>query len=482
MGAEGASPDAWPDAATQSSPPIRTVGHCDAAGAVGVRRFSMVHFNDLQARYGEMIAGKSRYAYIAGYLRAQKAENPATLVLDAGDDYEKGSVAEVRSLGETTRQMIQALPIDVRTIGNHDFAYGESALLRDVTMSAHPVLAANLRRGEGDGAPFLPFVRIDVGCVKVGIVGLTTRGYGADDEQDHDPYYGIWNQDDSYLSFLYEQHRLHRDEVDVLIALTHIGQTLDTDLAKSHWGYDFVIGGHSEDMLGDLEASRQKDKTHAYVMQMGHFGRYLGRADVAVYPDGRVTLERYNVVTVDQSLPVADDVHELAVRLEKQAAPDAHLPIATVKDDLGSGKDMVDLVMRAAADRWGADGLVLGTDVFFDGLRAGPLTLQRLYDSVMIQREPAGTTGYSSLYIASLTGAEVAALRSSTHGSFVVDAPDDLAPGKSYRIAIEKRAMTYPGLAFSSPPAKIGPGHFAGEILDVLEAYARARSAKGLTL
>ena len=41
--------------------------------------------------------------------------------------------------------MVQALPIDVRTIGNHDFAYGEVAVLRDVRLSQHPVLAANVR-------------------------------------------------------------------------------------------------------------------------------------------------------------------------------------------------------------------------------------------------------------------------------------------------------------------------------------------------
>ena len=34
-----------------------------------------------------------------------------------------------RLLGEATRQLVQALPIDVRTIGNHDFAYGEVAVL-----------------------------------------------------------------------------------------------------------------------------------------------------------------------------------------------------------------------------------------------------------------------------------------------------------------------------------------------------------------
>src|ERR1700722_13365903 len=145
--------------------PVRTLGTCETTQ--DIVPFTIAHFNDLQARYGDLVAGHSRYAYIAGYLSALKRENPNTIVVEAGDDYEKGSIAELRSMGETTRQMVQALPIDVRTIGNHDFAYGAAALERDVTSSSHPVLAANIHRiGATETSPFLPFVRVDVGCVK----------------------------------------------------------------------------------------------------------------------------------------------------------------------------------------------------------------------------------------------------------------------------------------------------------------------------
>jgi 2',3'-cyclic-nucleotide 2'-phosphodiesterase (5'-nucleotidase family) len=276
-----------------------------------------------------------------------------------------------------------------------------------------------------------------------------------------------------------------RAEVDVMIGLTHIGKMYDFGLAAAHSGYDLIVGGHSEDVLADLEAQREKDHAHGYVMQVGHFARILGRADIAVHPDGNVILEHYELVQVDESLPVADDVDELAKRLELSAAPDAHVEVATLAEPIDSGAGMVNLVARAAQDRWGTDALILGSDVFFDGLPQGPVTLQRIYDSVYVQREPSGTTGYSSLYIVSMTGAELAPLKSASRGAFYVIAPDDLSPEKTYKVAIEKRAMTFPALAFSSPPDKIGAdgkGRFAGEIIDVLESYAHARTAKGLPL
>ena len=462
---------------------IRRIGKCETPGAT--QRFTLAHFNDLQARYSEQLAGKSRYAYLAGYLRALKQENPNTLVLDAGDDYEKGSLADLRSNGEVTRQMIQALPIDARTIGNHDFAYGEGAVMRDVLSSAHPVLAANVHRGEDDG-PFAPYVRFDVGCVRVGVIGLTTNGYGADDNQTSDPYLGVFHHDPSYFRQLDVQIRKHRAEVDVMIALTHIGVYFDTDLAKAHSGIDLFVGAHSEDLLGDLEGARRKEKMHAYVMQVGHYARYVGRADVVVGPNRWVSLEKYSVVPIDEKMPIANDVAELAARLEREAVPDIQATIGNVRSAIDPQRGMVDLVHRAAIDRWGIDALVLGTDIFFDGLPVGPVTLQRLYDSVYVQKEPAGTTGFTSLYVMSVTGEDLKAMKSRVRAPWLVYVPDNVQPSKTYKLAIEKRAMMFPAPVFPPPPKSLPPSNggarFAGEIIDVLEAYARARTAKGLML
>ena len=472
-------------AAPPAPPPgIRQIGRCDNPS--GPQRFTIAHFNDLQARYSDRIAGKSRYAYLAGYLRQVKQDTPNTLVLDAGDDYEKGSLADLRSNGEVTRQIVQALPIDARTIGNHDFAYGESAVLRDVALSGHPVLAANVRRGENKG-PFVPYVRIDVGCVKVGIVGLTTQGYGGNDEQTKEPFFGVLHHDDRYYQLLDEQIRAHRREVDVMIALTHLGQYFDSDLAKAHAGIDFFVGGHSEDLLSDLDGTRRKDKTHAYVMQVGRNAKYVGRADVVVHPSALgppkgIALERYTITTIDEKLPAAADVADLVTRLEREAVPDLLATIANVASAVDA-KAMGELVRRAVVDRWGADALVLGSDVFFDGLPAGPLSLQRLYDTVFVQKEPAGTTGFTSLYAVMLSGEDLKTLKQRARPPYVVYLPDAMQATKSYKVLVEKRALGFPSLAFNAAPkAWPASGRFAGELIDALEAYARARAAKGQSL
>ena len=469
----------------------RTIGRCDdAQKALGKARFTLAHFNDLQARYADRLAGRSRYAYIAGWLRQLKNDVPETLVLDAGDDYEKGAVAELRSKGESTRQMVQALPIDVRAIGNHDFAYGEEAVLRDVRLSAHPVLAANVRHdGMADAdQPFRSFVRVDVGCVRVGVIGLVTQNYDADDQPTNRPFAGVFVQSTHYAEILEREIQEHRGEVDVLIALTHLGYWEDSVLATSKRarGLDLLVGGHTEDLLKTPRLAMRRDGSRSWIMQAGHFGRTIGRADVVVDLQKKsASIERYRIIDVDASLPAAEDVAELADRLEGEAAPDAHRTIATTRAEVRPGREMIDLVRRAAAAEWGADALLIGRDAFWGGLPKGDVTLQRLYDSVLAQRQPAGSPGFTSMWLVDVSGADLAALRGAMRSPLhELHLPRTIDPRRTYKLAIEKRALTMPKLAFGSEAAraKLAEATYGGELIDVLEAYARSQTGKAATI
>jgi 2',3'-cyclic-nucleotide 2'-phosphodiesterase (5'-nucleotidase family) len=458
-------------------------GRCDADADTA--RFTLAHLNDLQARYSDLVAGRSRYAYVAGYLRELKAQVPETLVLDAGDDYEKGSLAELRTMGEATRQMIQALPIDVRTIGNHDFAYGHATVLRDVARSQHPVLGTNLATALPADDPFAKFARVDVGCVRVGVVGLVTQNYGSDDEQIPDAFDGVFRQDARYARVLADAVRAHRGEVDVLIALDHLGYFQDVELARSVAGIDVYVGGHSEDAVTRPQPIQRPDGGRAYVLQAGHYAEVVGRGDFVWDRRTRsLTLERHELVRVDAALPYSVEVAELARKVERDAVEDLHRPVGFARAEILRGRPMTDLVWRAVQERWGADALVVGLDQAWTGLPAGPVTLQRLYDAVPVQRQPAGTSGFSSLEIVEVDAAELGRLASALRAGprFVGYFPERLQSTRTYRLAIEKRAVEHPELAFMGGERAPRRGRYAGELIDVLEAYARARTAKKLAL
>lgn len=450
-------------------------GVCDPSAP---KKITLIHLNDLQARYTELVDGKSRYAYIAGYLKSQILQDPNTLVLDAGDDYEKGALAELRSMGEATRRMIQVLPIDVRTIGNHDFSYGREAVLKDANESQHPVLAANITTRDIEN-PFLPYTSFQVGCVKVGVVGVVTGNYGADDEPTKEPFDGVFVHSAKYSDAISRQVKAHRNEVDVMIALNHIGLYADQMIAAKVPGVDIVIGAHTEDLLKEPQKIVRSDGSRAWVMQAGHYGKTIGQAEITVTEKKGISLDRYRIVSVDGSLPSDDAVDAYIKKVTDEFSPDTHRTIGQVEKEIGKGAPLVDFAWRAVKDVYGVDGLIIGYDVFWTPLAAGDLTLQRLYDVVPVQREPAGTSGFSSLGLIQLKGDALLSLRSRLKVErYAMMMPANVESSRIYTIAIEKRAHFAPSYAFFGGAA-FPQAADMGELIDPLEAYVRKRTALG---
>ena len=121
--------------------PKRIGPECNPDAAT--QKLSFVHVGDLHARYGN--ASSDRFPKLRRYYQSVLAENPYTLFTDAGDDYEKGSIAEVLSRGRDTRLATFDMGFDVRTLGNHDFAWGETETLRFSHDPKAVVLASNTR-------------------------------------------------------------------------------------------------------------------------------------------------------------------------------------------------------------------------------------------------------------------------------------------------------------------------------------------------
>src|SRR5262249_4316080 len=155
--------------------------------------------------------------------------------------------------------------------------------------------------------------RFDVGCVKVGVVGLVTQGYGADDQPSDAPFDGVFDQDTAYEKILAREVAAHRDEVDVMIALTHLGVGVDMQLAARVPGVDVVTGGHSEDLLKHPGWVARADGLHGWVLQAGHYGETLGTGEITVdFESHAIAFASYKIVEVDASLPYAGDVGDLA--------------------------------------------------------------------------------------------------------------------------------------------------------------------------
>jgi sulfur-oxidizing protein SoxB len=302
--------------------------------------------------------------------------------------------------------------------------------------------------------------------------------------------YGTFEVDARVVRVAGDVVKQHRGEVDVMIALTHLGKGADTYLAREVGGIDVVVGGHTEDAIHKPLRVTRADGSSAFVLQAGHYGEWVGRADFVVgLREPKVDIDRYRLLPVDGGAPVDEAVEKLVTEVEASTVPDLLEPIAEVREERDA-RELVTLLAHAAASELEADAVLVGKDAFWGKLPAGPITLQQLYDRVLTQKQPPGTAGFTSLWLVDVSGDQLARIeRSVARGSrYVVESAGAPASKRTMRLAVEKRILEHPKLAtrpavrFPAAGEGSGGARFGGELIDVLERYARAQTAKGAPL
>ncbi len=117
--------------------------------------------------------------WFAGYVNAIRDEakkaGDEVIMLDAGDQFQ-GSLISNQFQGRSVVDVYNAIGMTAAAIGNHEFDFGIPALKENMKRAHYPMLAANIfltgTRNRPDWAK--PSVLVDVGGIRVGIIGLAT--------------------------------------------------------------------------------------------------------------------------------------------------------------------------------------------------------------------------------------------------------------------------------------------------------------------
>lgn len=230
---------------------------------------TLLHTNDFHNHLSPAQAAMIRGEKAA---RAARAEN--VLLLDAGDAVSAGNVG-VRPGGEPILTLMSDTGYDAMTLGNREFHVADALLRHKVGDAKFPILCANLRWREDRGGdlPVVPsFVRTLPEGMRVGVFGLTvpmvTRRMAA-------RLVSAFVFEDTVAEAARQIERLRAD-VDVLIALTHIGLREDERLARACPQLDLIIGGHSHNKLFEPLIVGGVP-----IVQAGWFGHFLGVTELA---------------------------------------------------------------------------------------------------------------------------------------------------------------------------------------------------------
>lgn len=456
----------------------------DASAAT--QKISFVHVSDIHANYNPVRGGSSPVARLRGYCEQVRRENPYTIFTNAGDDYEKGSLAEEVSRGSVTREVVQAMRYDVRTIGNHDFSWGFDELLAFSHDPSAVVLASNTKITSdysGGQAAKLPgwtdYAVLQVGQVKIGFFGLVSKPWNEKDEQyDGEFYPGMpgLRSDFDYVKITRELIAKHRGEVDLLVLVSHLGIDEDTRLAKETQGIDVILGGHSHTVM--KEPLRVKDTA---IVHVGAKAENVGRFDLEY--DLRKKCIRHGEFSLIPNREGETPVDEATDREVKKIL---HAYQGALYDGFThlyadqSKKDMALLAARAAVETLAVDAAFVGLNTARKKWRRGRLTRQDVFDAFTVEREPAGTPGVTSLYRLKITGAELARVKAAMRES-AYWGPAAPRPEAMYTIALQKAPALHQREYFGRRIGLFEPEP-AMELWDVLVRFGSERRADRLAL
>lgn len=207
----------------------------------------ILHTND---QHGRVLEGKydgMGFAKLKTQIDVLKAENPNTLVLDAGDTVHGQTIATLDK-GESVIRFMNLMGYDFMTMGNHDFNYGYERGMELAKMADFKVLAANVYKE--DKRLFEAYGIKEVGGVKVGVFGLATPETLYKTHPDN--VKGLTFKDP--VAEAKEMVSELKGKVDVIICLAHIG--LDEEsavtskmIAEKNPEIDVIIDGHSHTEL-----------------------------------------------------------------------------------------------------------------------------------------------------------------------------------------------------------------------------------------
>lgn len=236
---------------------------------------TILHTNDL---HGQVVPQSDPgLAKISTMIRGIRSEMPNVLLFDGGDAIQ-GTYEDYLTGGMATISAMNAAGYTVMAAGNHEFDFGLPVTSAVVKAATFPVLAANIKDratgGSWNGIP--PYAIVTISGVKIGVIGLVTTELV---ELEWPPSIAAIRVDDPIATAKTLVPEL-RKKVDVVVVLSHLGYTIDTALASSVGGIDFIVGGHSHTVLDKWEWVRD-----TLITQAGAYSRYLGRIDFIVDVD-----------------------------------------------------------------------------------------------------------------------------------------------------------------------------------------------------
>ena len=284
---------------------------------------TILHINDFHSRFqpitgsnsdcnaeddaaGECFGGIARLKTAIDQRRAaHQGEN--VVLLSAGDNFQ-GSLFYTQYKSEAVTTFFNEMAFDVVATGNHEFDDGPEELARLLDLADYPIIGGNF---DVSNEPALDgkingVIVLNVDGERVAVIGATTIDT-PDIASPGDTV--VFQSVNDYVRGAVSA--LEEAGINKIIVLSHIGYTVDQDLASNVPGVDLIVGGHSHTLLSNTVEDAagpyptmvaNPDGKDVAIVQAGEYGKYLGEITVTWNDDGEIVSAEGEPMLVDASV------------------------------------------------------------------------------------------------------------------------------------------------------------------------------------
>ena len=388
------------------------------------------------------------FAKIKTLINEKRAENPDTLILDAGD-FSMGTLIQVVFEEEASEiRMLGDLGVEVTTLGNHEFDYrakGLANMMNNAVASGDVLPEMVLCNVDWEGMKnaglteeqqllldafenfgVKEYIILEKGDVRIAITGV----FGIDCLACVvNPPLVFENPVEAVKETVAEIQA--NEDVDMIVCVSHSGTWEDEEksedeiLAKEVPALDLIISGHTHTKL---EEPIQHGDT--YIVSAAEYGKYLGNLSMSQKEDGRWTMDQYELITVgedieedaatqekvDALMDMVDEKYleqfgytkdQVLCTNEVDFAPQSDTSEKHTEVNLGS--IMADAYTYAAEQVFGADTVAMSvapSGTIRDSYAKGNITTENVFNSFSLGIGQDDIPGYPLIGIY-LTGAEL---------------------------------------------------------------------------
>jgi 5'-nucleotidase/UDP-sugar diphosphatase len=338
------------------------------------REIRILHINDFHGfavaykPYGSDEA-QGGLASLAARVEELRTEKP-TLFLSAGDMIQGNNWANLFQ-GKSSIEVMNAMNFDAVVVGNHEFDFGQTILKERIGEASFPVLGANIL----GLSKLRPYIIKDIDGLSIAVIGVVTGDTPVTTHPKNVTGLQFLSPEDTVEKYVREL----RGKSNIIVILSHIGFSADTNLAKKVDGIDVIIGGHSH-----TKVNKPALIGKTYIVQAFEHGKVLGVLDLTV-KNGSIVRASSRLEPIKPTGKENKAVGSIITTYQQRVDAIMNETIGEALSDLDGANvrlqetnlgNLITDVMRKTS---GADAAIINGGTIRTSIRKGPVKVSDVY-------------------------------------------------------------------------------------------------------